>query len=120
MVKLLIKDIGEFFIEKETKLVLAIQDNNGDINHACGGNARCTTCKVKFIDGEPQKYTQAEYDKLLQEDAIGEYRLSCQCTVDHDMSVIVLENHSTSNRPDPGSRPHDNITPPPTWISNKK
>ena len=34
--------------------MLAIeQDAKVDILHACGGNARCTTCRVEFIEGEP-------------------------------------------------------------------
>ncbi len=32
--------------------------------HACGGFARCTTCRVEFISGEPRKMTQAEKDVL--------------------------------------------------------
>ena len=36
------------------RLVLAIeQDAKVDVLHACGGNARCTTCRVEFIAGEP-------------------------------------------------------------------
>ena len=36
------------------RLVLAIeQDAKVDVLHACGGNARCTTCRVEFIEGEP-------------------------------------------------------------------
>ena len=40
------------------RLVLAIEQDAGvDVLHACGGNARCTTCRVEFIDGEPQRMT---------------------------------------------------------------
>ena len=38
------------------RLVLAIeQDAAVDILHACGGNARCTTCRVEFVSGEPAR-----------------------------------------------------------------
>ena len=41
-------------VESGKRLVLAIeQDAHVDVLHACGGNARCTTCRVEFIDGEP-------------------------------------------------------------------
>ena len=34
------------------RLVLALEQDAGvDQLHACGGNARCTTCRVEFIDG---------------------------------------------------------------------
>ena len=36
------------------RLVLAIEeDAKVDQLHACGGNARCTTCRVEFVAGEP-------------------------------------------------------------------
>ena len=117
MPKLNIEGVGEFAVEKGTRLVLAIKDNDGDINHACGGNARCTTCRVEFIGGEPDKYTKAEYEKLSQNSSVGQYRLSCQCLVDGDMSVIVLDRFSISERPDPGSRPDNDITPNAEWIT---
>jgi ferredoxin len=32
------------------RLVLAIEQDAGvDVLHACGGNARCTTCRVEFV-----------------------------------------------------------------------
>ena len=37
------------------KLVLAIEDAGIDILHRCGGNARCTTCRVQFVSGEPSR-----------------------------------------------------------------
>ena len=111
MPKLMIEGVGEFEVDNGIRLVLAIEDNDGDINYACGGNARCTTCRVKFIVGEPDKYTKAEYEKLSQTNSIGEYRLSCQCLIDGDMSVAVLDRFSISERPDPGSRPDNDITP---------
>ena len=41
------------------RLVLAIEGCSVDIGHRCGGHARCTTCRVRFIDGEPQTMTRA-------------------------------------------------------------
>ena len=42
---------GEKAFEVETgkKLVLAIEDAGIDILHRCGGNARCTTCRVQVL-----------------------------------------------------------------------
>ena len=46
---------GEKSFEVETgkKLVLAIEDAGIDILHRCGGNARCTTCRVQVLAGDP-------------------------------------------------------------------
>ncbi len=81
-------------VEEGTRLVLAIQQQDIHIGHRCGGNARCTTCRVSFAEGEPDTMTTAEYNKLKEKGFLGEYRLSCQITCTHDMSVtapITLE-----------------------------
>ena len=89
------------------RLVLAIEDAGTHIGHRCGGNARCTTCRVEFLSGEPAKMTKAEYNKLRERGLFGEYRLSCQIVCDHDMAVrpiMTLENQDwtdTGPRPDP-------------------
>ena len=59
----------------------------------------------------PAKETEAEKAKLENQDSLGKYRLSCQCTVDHDMHVKVLMPFSESGLDDPGSRPKDHMTP---------
>ena len=57
--------------------MLAIEQDAGvDILHACGGNARCTTCRVEFIDGEPSKMAAAEQERLAAKELTG-VRLSC-------------------------------------------
>jgi ferredoxin len=42
------------------RLVLAIEDAGVDILHRCGGNARCATCRIEVLDGEPSPITDAE------------------------------------------------------------
>ena len=65
MPKLHVEGHGDFEVEQGKRLVLALREEAGvDQLHACGGNARCTTCRVEFIDGEPAKMTKAEKDLL--------------------------------------------------------
>src|SRR5262245_64589198 len=72
------------------RLVLAIeQDVHVDILHACGGNARCTTCRVVFLEGEPERTTAAEQQVLAAKGVTG-VRLSCQIVCDHDMRVRAI------------------------------
>ena len=67
MPKLTVDGYGTFDIAENKRLVLALeQDAKVDQLHACGGNARCTTCRVEFIDGEPSKMTVAEKERLAQ------------------------------------------------------
>jgi ferredoxin len=103
-------------VEAGTRLVLAIEQNaKVDVLHACGGNARCTTCRVEFIAGEPEKMTAAEKHVLGARGLTG-VRLSCQMTCDHDMSVRAISRLEGSGRPDSGPTPQPTIQPPPEWI----
>ena len=102
-------------VEAGKRLVLAIEQDAGvDVLHACGGNARCTTCRVEFISGEPTKMTQAEKMKLEERGLTG-VRLSCQIQCEHDMTVRAISRLTGSGRPDPGPTPAPVITPPAEW-----
>ena len=102
-------------VAEGTRLVNAIEGAGVDILHACGGNARCTTCRVQFIAGEPSKMTVAERTRL-DEKGLSGVRLSCQITVDGDMAVRAISRLEGSGRPDPGRTPEATIQPPPEWI----
>lgn len=91
------------------RLVLAIEDSGVDISHRCGGNAKCTTCRVEFIEGEPNSMNQKEKEKLEAVDAIGKYRLACQILVDRDMTVKPLKLVRNESWDDPGPRPSDEL-----------
>ena len=115
MPKLTVEGFGEFAVAGNKRLVLAIeQDAKVDILHACGGNARCTTCRVEFIDGEPLRMTRAERERLAARGLTG-VRLSCQILCDHDMAVRPISRLTGSGRPDPGPTPAIEITPPAEW-----
>ena len=104
-----------FEVAEGKRLVNAIErDAKVDIMHACGGFARCTTCRVEFIDGEPQRFTAAEKQRLSDRGLTG-VRLSCQIVCDHDMSVRAVSRLEGTGRPDPGGTPQETITPPPEW-----
>ena len=111
MPKLIIEGVGEFEVEEGIRLVIALEDLGGEPLHRCGGFARCTTCRVVFLSGEPEEMTEAEQAKLESQGKIGQFRLSCQCTVDHDMHVKVLLPFSESGLDDPGPRPSDEVEP---------
>ena len=46
------------------KLVLALEDAGIDILHRCGGNARCTTCRVEVLEGDPGEMGELPYELL--------------------------------------------------------
>lgn len=99
------------------RLVLALTDEAAvDQLHACGGNARCTTCKVEFVAGEPDRMTEAE-KTVLAAKGLTAVRLSCQIACDQDMTVRVVSRLTGSGRADAGKRPADDIAPPPAWVA---
>ena len=115
MAQLTVEGYGTFEVADNTRLVLAVErDAHVDIMHACGGFARCTTCRVEFIDGEPPRMTAAEKERLAAKGLTG-LRLSCQILCDHDMAVRAVSRLEGTGRPDPGPTPEETITPPPQW-----
>jgi ferredoxin len=117
MPKLTVEGYGTFEVADGKRLVLAIeQDAHVDILHACGGNARCTTCRVEFIEGEPTRMTVAER-QVLTAKGVANVRLSCQIVCTHDMTVRAISRLEGSGRPDPGGAPAPVITPPPEWLN---
>jgi ferredoxin len=116
MPKLTVEGFNTVDVQEGKRLVLAIEQDAGvDILHACGGNARCTTCRIEFIDGEPTQQTLAEKSKLEEKGLTG-IRLSCQIVCDHDMTVRAISRLAGSGRPDPGKTPEPTIQPPPQWV----
>jgi ferredoxin len=117
MPKLTVEGVGEFEVPQGKRLVLALEDEAGvDQLHACGGNARCTTCRVQFVTGEPQQMTAAEKSVLAARGLSG-VRLSCQIPCDHDMAVRAISRLAGSGRKDAGPRPADDIQPQPVqWV----
>ena len=116
MPKLTVEGFETVEVADGKRLVLAIEQDAGvDILHACGGNARCTTCRVEFIDGEPSAMTAAEHERLAAKELTG-VRLSCQILCDHDMTVRAISRLEGSGRPDPGRTPEETITPPAVWV----
>lgn len=117
MAKITVVDGPTFEADANTRLVRAIEDAGIDILHRCGGYARCTTCRVEFVEGEPTEITQAELDKLGDQENLGKFRLSCQVLCSGDMTVKPLMLLSQmENMDDPGSTPQDEMTPEPVWV----
>jgi ferredoxin len=112
---LTVADVGTFDVPALKRLVLALEEDAGiDQLHACGGRARCTTCRVEFVAGEPERHTKAEIAALAAKGAQG-VRLSCQILCDRDMTVRAISRLAGSGRPDPGPKPQPFIEPPPEY-----
>ena len=120
MPTLTVDGVGSVEVPEGKRMVLALVDEAGiDQLHAGGGNARCTTCRVQFISGEPEKMTEAEKNLLAARglNATPGLRLSCQIVCDHDMEVKAISRFEGSGRADSGKRPADEINPPAVWTT---
>ncbi len=103
MPKITVEGEGTFDVPAGKRLVLALCEEAGiDQLHACGGNARCTTCRVEFIDGEPTEIRPAE-KACLEARGLTGVRLSCQILCDQDMTVRAISRFEGSGRKDAGS-----------------
>lgn len=107
---------GELQARSGERLVLALERGGVDILHRCGGVARCTTCRVEFLEGEPGEMTVAEHDKLLEKGLLGQARLSCQIECAPGMALRPLQTVRSSGL-EAGKAPAEEIEPAPQWIT---
>ena len=96
-----------FEVEADRKLVLALEDNGVDILHRCGGNAKCTTCRVEIIAGDPGEIGEPERVILATKTDLNDHtRLSCQMRVIDDLHVKVVRQASVEGI-EAGGRPSE-------------
>lgn len=94
-----------FEADEGRKLVLALEDNGVDILHRCGGNAKCTTCRVEVLSGDPGPIGDPEKMVLASKTDLGDHtRLSCQVRCNDDLNIKVIRQASVEGI-DAGGRP---------------
>ena len=97
--------IVAFEAEEGRKLVLCLEDNGVDILHRCGGNARCTTCRVEVLSGDHGEIGEPERAILATKTDLNDHtRLSCQVRVIDDLHIKVVRQASVEGI-EPGNRP---------------
>ena len=99
--------IGETSCDEGRRLVLCVEDAGVDILHRCGGNARCTTCRVEILEGDAGPMTEPERERLSRVDDLApNTRLSCQVQLRGDLTIRVLRRlRDNPDMSDPGPRP---------------
>ncbi len=107
MPTIVVEGRGTLEIEEGKKLVLALEDHGVDILHRCGGNARCTTCRVEVLEGDAGPMGAAEAE-ILEKKGMSEpnIRLSCQIRVHSDLTVKPVMTVSETGM-DAGKRPEE-------------
>ena len=81
-------------VPKNISLLEAAEELGFALNHDCGGNASCTTCRVDVVMGG-ENLSEIDFDEqdLLDREALTEpyHRLGCQARVLGDVMVQVPE-----------------------------
>jgi uncharacterized 2Fe-2S/4Fe-4S cluster protein (DUF4445 family) len=79
----------ELTVAAGTRILAAAHEAGVDITATCGGRGRCTSCRVKFVEGTVPPPTIMD-EVQLGDDLVREgYRLSCQCAVTEPLVVQV-------------------------------
>ena len=91
MPELTVEGEKTFTVENGTKLVLALEDGGIDVLHRCGGQAKCTTCRVEIVSGDVPPMSEDEREALEEPELIAAFRLSCQLLVEGDLTVRVAK-----------------------------
>lgn len=104
-----------------TRLVNAIEDAGVAIGHRCGGQSKCTSCRIEFHAGEPDTMTEREYSKLKERSYLGQYRLACQIVVEQDMTITpVVTLQSMPDWSDTGARCADVVEPEALFVAKSE
>lgn len=78
---IVVEGFAPFEAEEGQSLARAIERGGVDISHRCGGQAKCTTCRVVFATPEPPQ-NETERASLEEDGVLGQFRLSCQIPVE--------------------------------------
>ena len=79
--------------DKESLLDIAL-NNDIEIDHSCGGNAACSTCHIKVVNGMNilNEIDEIEEDLIdFAEDADLSSRLACQCIPENDSEELIIK-----------------------------
>ncbi len=88
-------------VAREVTLLEAAEALGFPLDHECGGNASCSTCRVDVVvGGENLSEIDFEEQDLLDREALTEpyHRLSCQARVLGDVIVQVPEQKCESTK----------------------
>jgi len=98
MPKIIIRNLNNKHIDvndSNQSILDAILAEPVDWMHACGGNGRCTTCKMVMHAGQDTLGADSESEAKLR--GLGRLadneRLACQCTLKGDIEVSVAEKN---------------------------
>ena len=76
-------------VPPDTTILRAAHAAGIDIMATCGGRGRCTSCRVKFVEGPVPPPTIMDEVQLGDEQVREAFRLSCQCRLTDAVTVEI-------------------------------
>jgi len=107
MPKVFFKDRGKSIeVEGGSSILETALDNGVSIFHTCGGNASCSTCRIRVVQGaENLSEIESSEEQVLDAfDLTAPHRLGCQ--------ALVLKGDVEVEIPKRQKDPRPNKTPP--------
>lgn len=73
----------------DQNLLALLLKHNVPIMHECGGNGRCTTCRVRIIEGHENVLPRTEKEETIAQARQwdGKTRLACQMRINGDVTI---------------------------------
>ncbi len=72
----------------------AIRTAGVEMEAVCGGRGRCTSCRVKVLEGEVSEPQHADIARLGEAEVEAGYRLACQLSLLGDASLMLAPVHT--------------------------
>lgn len=74
----------------DRKVIEIIHENGIDWMHACGKKGRCTTCKIRILEGQENLSPETEQEVVFrsQRRLFDQERLACQARLLHGSLTI--------------------------------
>jgi uncharacterized 2Fe-2S/4Fe-4S cluster protein (DUF4445 family) len=76
-------------VAPETTILKAAHAAGVDITATCGGRGRCTSCRVRFVEGPIPPPTIMDEVQLGDEQVREAFRLACQCRITDAVTIEV-------------------------------
>lgn len=79
------------FADEELSLLANLLQNRIEIDHSCGGNGTCGTCRIVILEGfdKTSEIEEVEAEMRLDRDFDKEERLSCQTFIKGHIKIRI-------------------------------
>jgi len=91
-IKININDRRTILAQPGISLLQALKDENIFVPSACGGRGICGLCRLRVLDGAPEKLTPQELAHLDTAEQQEKFRLACQIKLDRNLRVLIPES----------------------------